>query len=79
VTGAPIGAVGLDLTEALDPRTIVRTRVTQGGAEPSVVRAMAGGAVAAGGAAAERAGARRAAFDAAEAALVAAAEELRAR
>ena len=77
VTGSPLGITGLDLTEALDPRAIVRTRNTRGGAEPSVVRAMATDAVVAGRAAADRAGARRAEFDAAEAARVAAAEELR--
>jgi argininosuccinate lyase len=78
VTGSPLGASGLDLTEAVDPRAIVRTRVTQGGAEPSVVRAMAAEAVLAGRAAAGRAEARRTAFDGAEAALLAAAAELRA-
>ena len=77
VTGSTIGASGLDLSQALDPRAIVRTRTTRGGAEPSVVRGMAAEAVAAGRAAADRAGARRAAFDAVEAALMAAAEELR--
>jgi argininosuccinate lyase len=78
VTGSPLGASGLDLTEAVDPRAIVRTRVTQGGAEPSVVRAMAAEAVLAGRAAAGRAEARRTAFDGAEAALLAAAAALRA-
>ncbi len=76
VTGSSLGLTGTDLTEALDPRAIVRTRTTQGGAEPSVVRAMAAAAVAAGAAAAARVAERRSAFDAVESNLVAEAKHV---
>jgi argininosuccinate lyase len=76
VTGEPLGVAGLDLTEVLDPRAVVRSRTTQGGAEPSVVRAMAVAAATAARLSAELAVARREAFDAAEDALLRIAGEL---
>uniref|UniRef100_UPI0017E4D830 lyase family protein n=1 Tax=Sporichthya sp. TaxID=65475 RepID=UPI0017E4D830 len=76
VTGSPLGVTGSDLSQALDPRSIVRTRNTRGGAEPSVVRTMAAEAVATGRAAAARVAERTAAFDAVEAALVAEAKRI---
>jgi argininosuccinate lyase len=42
VLGRPLGLAGHDLTEVLDPRAIVLTRVAPGGAAPAVVRDMAG-------------------------------------
>ncbi|HWO71821.1 MAG TPA: lyase family protein [Actinomycetota bacterium] len=39
--GRPLGLGGRDLREVLDPRAIVRTRTSAGGAAPPVVRAMA--------------------------------------
>jgi argininosuccinate lyase len=76
VSGAEHGLRELNLGEALDPRAIVRSRSTVGGAEPSVVRAMAGDATAAGQSAQDRVGRRRAVLDAAEATLVARSREL---
>jgi len=40
--GRPLGLADRDLREVLDPRAIVRTRTSPGGAAPPVVRAMAG-------------------------------------
>ena len=39
--GRPLGLAGKDLTEVLDPRAIVMTRTSPGGAAPAVVRDMA--------------------------------------
>jgi argininosuccinate lyase len=39
--GRPLGLAGRDLSEVLDPRAIVRTRTSRGGAAPEVVREMA--------------------------------------
>lgn len=70
VTGADHGLGNLDLSKALDPREIVRSRRTQGGAEPSVVREMAAAAIEAGRSAAERVAQRRRVLDATEADLL---------
>jgi argininosuccinate lyase len=75
VTGEPLGIAGADLAAVLDPREVVRSRTTQGGAEPSVVRAMAAASATAGRLAAELAAARGDAFDAAEQALLRIAQE----
>ncbi|HEV8166555.1 MAG TPA: argininosuccinate lyase, partial [Actinomycetota bacterium] len=74
--GRGLGLTGRDLAEVLDPRAIVRTRTSLGGAAPEVVRRMAADQATA--AAATRDGATRAlgALDAAESALVSAAEEV---
>jgi argininosuccinate lyase len=70
VAGQDFGLAALDLRPALDPRAIVGSRVTRGGAEPGVVRAMAAEVVRDGRAAAARAGTRRQRLDAAEDALL---------
>lgn len=73
--GRGLGLAGRDLREVLDPRAIVLTRTSPGGAAPQVVRGMAAGAR-------ERAALARAAaedalrgIDAAEAALLRSARE----
>jgi argininosuccinate lyase len=76
VSGAEHGLRELDLAAALDPRAIVRSRSTTGGAEPSVVKAMADEVIASGLATQDRVGRRRAKLDAAEASLVARSREL---
>jgi argininosuccinate lyase len=70
VAGEDFGLAALDLRPALDPRAIVGSRVTRGGAEPGVVRGMAADVVRDGRAAADRAVARRRRLDAAEGALL---------
>ena len=77
--GRRLGLAGTDLTEVLDPRAIVGTRRSPGGAAPDVVRTMVTECRAAAGrirAGAER---RQAGFDEAERALVKAAEEVAGR
>jgi len=74
VSGADHGLSDVDVAAALDPRAIVSSRSTRGGAEPSVVARMAADAVAAGRRAVARVAARREGLDAAEAALLAEAE-----
>ncbi|MGH3906862.1 MAG: lyase family protein [Pseudonocardiaceae bacterium] len=74
--GESSGLAGRDLCEVLDPRAIVRTRVTKGGAAPDLVRGMAKECLAAAHSAAAAARRRRAAFDDVEAALLATAHEL---
>jgi argininosuccinate lyase len=74
VSGSDHGLAGLDLSAALDPREIVRSRRTCGGAEPSVVRTMAGEAADAGRRAAQRVANRRGVLDSAETELVARAQ-----
>ncbi len=69
-TGGALGLTGRDLTEVLDPRAVVRTRVTRGGAAPDVVRAMAKDCLDAAQASASAAQRRGAQFDEVEAALV---------
>lgn len=74
--GRPLGLAGRDLSAVLDPRAIVRTRVALGGAAPQMVREMAARCRQQATAVAERADRAVRAFDAAEAALVAHAEEV---
>jgi argininosuccinate lyase len=74
--GSDPGIAGLDLTSALDPRAIVASRVTLGGAEPSVVRGMAAEVVTAGRAAAAAAARRTSELDAAESKLLTRCQEL---
>jgi argininosuccinate lyase len=77
--GRRLGLAGTDLTEVLDPRAIVGTRRSPGGAAPDVVRTMVAECRAAAGrirASAER---RQAGFDESERALVKAAEEVAGR
>jgi argininosuccinate lyase len=74
--GRGLGLAGRDLSEVLDPRAIVRTRTSLGGAAPEVVRGMAAGQAAAAAAARDRATAALSRLDAAEAALVSAAAEV---
>jgi argininosuccinate lyase len=76
VAGSELGLRELDLTAALDPRQIVRSRGTVGGAEPTVVAAMAAGAVSAGDQARRAAEQRRAALDAVESGLIARSRDL---
>lgn len=73
--GRTLGLAGCDLSQVLDPKAIVATRVSMGGAAPHLVVSMAGECRAE--AARIRAEARRRAgcYEQAEAALVAAAEE----
>jgi len=71
--GRPLGLAGADLSEVLDPRAIVATRSSPGGAAPDVVRGMAGDVRAEAGRVRAEAARRLDAFAAAEQALVAAA------
>lgn len=73
-TGKPLGLTGADPREVLDPRAIVSTRLSTGGAAPDVVRKMAAECGARAVAATAEVARRVAAFDTAEAALVALAE-----
>src|SRR6266498_2783159 len=73
--GRGLGLAGRDLSEVLDPRAIVLTRTSVGGAAPEVVRRMAADQAAEASAAHDRAIKTLAALDAAESALVSAAEE----
>jgi argininosuccinate lyase len=77
--GRRLGLAGTDLTEVLDPRAIVGTRRSPGGAAPDVVRTMVADCRAVAGRI--RAGAERrlAGYDEAERALVKAAEEVAGR
>jgi argininosuccinate lyase len=77
--GRGLGLAGRDLSEVLDPRAIVRTRTSLGGAAPEVVRGMAADQATAAAAARDRATATLGRLDAAEAALVSAAEEVSSR
>jgi argininosuccinate lyase len=77
--GRGLGLAGRDLSEVLDPRAIVLTRTSVGGAAPKVVRRMAAGQAAEASAARDRASKALGALDAAESALVSAAEEARRR
>jgi argininosuccinate lyase len=74
--GRDLGLAGRDLSEVLDPRAIVRTRTSLGGAAPEVVRRMAADQAAAAAATRDRAAAALHALDAAESALVSAVEEV---
>jgi argininosuccinate lyase len=73
--GIDLGLSGRDLTEILDPRAIVLTRDSPGGAAPDVVRAMAADRRRAASSALERARVEERAMDAAEAALLTLAEQ----
>jgi argininosuccinate lyase len=73
--GVDLDVAGLDLTAALDPRAIVAARVTQGGAAPESVRAMAADLRRAAKGAATAAAARTADLDAVEATLLASSRE----
>jgi len=73
--GRPLGLTGRDLSEVLDPRCIVESRVLPGGAAPPVVEAMTQRCAAAASTLAERARTARAGFQTAEDELVALAEE----
>lgn len=73
--GISLGLAGHDLTEILDPRRIVETRTLPGGAAPPVVEEMAAECAEQAATLHARARARREAFERAEEALVAAAED----
>jgi len=77
--GRRLGLAGTDLTEVLDPRAIVATRRSPGGAAPEVVRGMAAECRAAADRTRAEAERRQATFDEAERALVKAAEEVAGR
>jgi argininosuccinate lyase len=77
--GRRLGLAGTDLTGVLDPRAIVGTRRSPGGAEPDVVRGMVAECRATAGRIRAEAERRQAAFDEAERALVKAAEEVAGR
>jgi argininosuccinate lyase len=77
--GRRLGLAGVDLTEVLDPRAIVATRRSPGGAAPDVVLGMAAECRAADGRIRAEAERRLAVFDEAERALVKAAEEVAGR
>jgi argininosuccinate lyase len=74
--GRRLGLAGRDLSEVLDPRAIVLTRTSLGGAAPEVVRRMAADQAAAASATRDRAAKALGALHAAESALVSAAEEV---
>ncbi|WP_300007000.1 argininosuccinate lyase [Pseudonocardia sp.] len=61
---------GSDLSDVLDPRAIVRSRLSRGGASPDVVRGMAKECLDAAALALSAVRARRAGFDAAESAVL---------
>jgi argininosuccinate lyase len=75
-TGASLGLAGRDLSTVLDPRGIVSTRVAPGGAAPEVVRGMAERCAGDARSVASRAAEMTATYAAAEAELVALAEEV---
>jgi argininosuccinate lyase len=74
--GRPLGLAGRDLSEVLDPRAIVMTRTSPGGAAPAVVRDMAASVGGRSTELAEEAGRRQAAYRNAEEALIRKAEEV---
>jgi argininosuccinate lyase len=76
VVGRPLGLASRDLTDLLDPRQVVRTRTTQGGAAPAEVTRMARARAKEAGDLRTTALAWRERFRSAEEALVAAASEL---
>jgi argininosuccinate lyase len=73
--GVEFDVAGLDLSDALDPKAIVAGRVTQGGAAPASVRAMAAEVRRAAKGAATAATTRGADLDAVEATLLATSRE----
>jgi argininosuccinate lyase len=74
-SGRPLGLVDRDLSQVLDPRLIVETRILAGGAAPEVVEGMAERCRTEAASLVQRARDVRAGFAAAEASLVAAAQE----
>jgi argininosuccinate lyase len=76
VHGEPLGLDGRDLSEVLDPRSIVMTRTSAGGAAPVVVRRMASSVAEEASMLRDVAAEHRRALDDAEARLVTAAERL---
>jgi argininosuccinate lyase len=74
--GRSLGLTGRDLSQVLDPRAIVLTRTSVGGAAPEVVRRMAADQAAEASAARDRASKALGSLDAAESALISAAEEV---
>jgi argininosuccinate lyase len=74
--GHGLGLAGRDLSEVLDPRAIVLTRTSVGGAAPSVVRRMAADQAAEASAARDWVSEALGCIDAAESALVSAVEEV---
>ncbi len=75
VAGRPLGLAGRDLTQILDPRAIVLTRVAPGGAAPEVVHGMAAEVRAEAARIREEAERQSAAYRRAEGELVSRAEE----
>ncbi len=73
--GRPLGLAGRDLAEVLDPKAIIRTRTSPGGAAPGVVREMAASVRDRAGDLAAETGRRREAYGAAEEALLSRTEE----
>jgi argininosuccinate lyase len=76
VHGSPLGLEGRDLSEVLDPRSIVMTRTSAGGAAPTVVRQMAASVAEEASELVEEASVQRRALGEAEARLVSSAERL---
>jgi argininosuccinate lyase len=74
--GRSLGLGGRDLTEVLDPRAIVMTRTSAGGAAPAVVRDMAASVRESSGQLAAEAERRRESYRSAEDALVSRAQEV---
>ncbi len=74
--GRPLGLTGRDLSAVLDPRAIVMTRTSPGGAAPTVVREMAASVGDGASELAAEAARRRQLLDGAEALLVTSAERL---
>ena len=75
VVGWPLGLDGRDLSDVLDPRAIVRTRMSAGGSAPEVVRGMAGAIRAAAEGARSEAARRAESYAGAERALLSLARE----
>ncbi|MET0740191.1 MAG: argininosuccinate lyase [Candidatus Nanopelagicales bacterium] len=71
--GRPLGLTGVDLTQVLDPRHVVETRIATGGAAPPVVEAMAESCLTQAGQLLELSQQAAAAFARSESALIAAA------
>jgi argininosuccinate lyase len=74
--GRPLGLAGRDLTEVLDPKAIVLTRTSVGGAAPDVVREMAASVRDAALDLRARAGGRHDAYRRAEGALLSRAQQV---
>jgi argininosuccinate lyase len=74
--GRPLGLDGRDLSEVLDPRSIVMTRTSPGGAAPTVVRRMAASVGEEASELVTEAARRRQALDRSRAGLISSAERL---